>query len=102
MIDNGAYQSGPLKNPVNDADDMSDALRGLGFQVNKRTNASQEEMEDAIFSSSQKLKMGGVGLFYFAGHGVQLSGRNYLIPVGATIRAEREVKWMLLNGFVLM
>jgi uncharacterized caspase-like protein len=70
-----------LKNPVNDAYDMAATLRKLGFEVMHRENVNQRDMEDAIYMFSQSLKKGGVGFFYYAGHGVQVHGRNYLIPI---------------------
>ena len=57
---------------MNDADDMAARLAGLGFQVTKLTDANQQEMEDAINAFGRKLQGGGVGLFFFAGHGVQV------------------------------
>ena len=92
VIGNGAYQTAPLKNPVNDARDMARALRGLGFEVILRENASLRQMEDAVDELWQRLKGGGAGLFFFAGHGLQVSGRNYLVPVDARLAAEQDVK----------
>ena len=91
VIGNGAYATSPLKNPVNDAQDMATALRGVGFQVIHKQNANRSQMRAAIREFSRQIRDGGVGLFYFAGHGVQVRGRNYLIPVGANIEEEFEV-----------
>jgi len=93
VIGNGAYRSAPLKNSQNDARDMAAALKKLGFEVMLYQNAKQREMHEAIRDFGQKLSAGGVGLFYFAGHGVQVKGRNYLIPIGAKIRTESEVRY---------
>jgi len=98
VIGNSAYKSSLLVNPVNDAQDMAYALRFLGFDVTHKENADQATMEDAIFAFSYNLKKGGVGLFYYAGHGVQIHGRNYLIPIGAKIRAEREIKYKAVDA----
>ena len=92
VIGNGAYQSSPLKNPVNDATDMAQALKDKGFAVTLRTNIGNRDMRQAIRAFSQALKAGGVGLFYFAGHGVQSKGRNYLIPLNAEIKEEFELE----------
>ena len=92
VIGNGAYQSSPLKNPVNDATDMAQALKDKGFAVTLRTNIGNRDMRQAIRAFSQTLKAGGVGLFYFAGHGVQSKGRNYLIPLNAEIKEEFELE----------
>ena len=91
VIGNGAYATSPLRNPVNDAQDMAAALRGVGFEVIHRENASRSDMRAAVRDFSKKIRQGGVGLFYFAGHGVQVENRNYLIPVDANIEQEYEV-----------
>lgn len=81
VIGNCDYSQAPLKNPVNDAKDLSLALQNYGFDVDLKINATQEIMENAIYSFSQKLKNNSIGLFYFSGHGVQYDGSNYLIPI---------------------
>ena len=93
VIGNGAYGSSPLLNPVNDANDMAAALEKLGFSVMLKINADQRSMEDAIRTFGKDLRSGGVGLFYFAGHGLQFHGQNYLIPIGAEIESEADVKY---------
>ena len=77
---------GPLRNPVNDAQDMSKLLGRLGFSVIQRQNLTLTMMKQAIREFGQQLRQAGengVGLFYFAGHGIQIAERNYLIPVDA-------------------
>ena len=91
VIGNGSYTNSPLKNPANDADDMARALKKLGFQVTKNINANQYQMRNSIRQFGRNLKKGGIGLFFFAGHGMQVKGINYLIPVGADIQEEDEV-----------
>ena len=92
VIGNGAYRDAPLKNPVNDARDVSAKLRELGFLVIERLDADRPIMRQALREFEQRLRQQrGVGLFYYAGHGVQLKGQNYLIPVGVDIRQEFEV-----------
>ena len=91
VIGNGAYATAPLKNPVNDARDIAAALRSVGFDVIHRENIDRTEMRRAVRDFSRQIRQGGVGLFYFAGHGVQVNGRNYLIPVGSNIEEEFEV-----------
>jgi len=93
VIGNGAYKSAPLRNPVNDAGDIADVLEKLGFSVALKTDADQRSMERAIRDFGKKLRTGGVGLFYYAGHGIQVKGRNYLIPIGAAIESESDVKY---------
>src|SRR5882724_7845791 len=93
VIGNGAYTSAPpLKNPPNDARDMTAALKTLGFDVTSGINVSQKDMKRLIREFGLKLKNGGSGLFYYAGHGVQSKGRNYLIPIDANIQSEAEVE----------
>ncbi len=94
VIGNSAYADSPLANPVNDARLMAETLRGLGFDVIERTDADQREMKLAIFELGDRLDAAGrdaVGLFYYAGHGVQVDGQNYLIPLNAEITKERHV-----------
>jgi hypothetical protein len=93
VIGNGAYtNASPLKNPPNDARDMAESLKEFGFEVTSGVDINQREMKRLIREYGQKLKTGGVGLFYYAGHGVQSKGRNYLIPVEADIQSEAEIE----------
>ncbi|MFO1252432.1 MAG: caspase family protein [Inhella sp.] len=92
VIGNAAYKSSPLANPLNDARAVSDSLRRLGFKVISLENASQKQMFDATREFGDQLK-DGVGLFYYAGHGVQVKGRNFLVPVDAHIEREDEVAY---------
>ena len=95
VIGNSEYSSGRLPNPANDAKLVGDALTGLGFDVIARRNADQTTMKRAIQEFGSRLEAAGpsaVGLFYYAGHGVQLSGRNYLIPTTARIDREGDVE----------
>lgn len=92
VIGNGAYGDAPLRNPVNDARDMAAKLRELGFQVIERLDADRQTLRQALREFEQQLRQQrGVGLFYYAGHGVQLKGQNYLIPIGVDIRQEFEI-----------
>jgi len=102
VIGNGAYASAPLKNPINDARQMAGSLQALGFDVSLHEDLDQKGMKREIQYFGQKLQKGGVGLFYFAGHGVQVGGRNYLIPVGAAIEHEKQVEYEAVDmGAVL-
>jgi hypothetical protein len=98
VIGNSAYSSGPLKNPVNDAADVATALKRAGFSVTLKKDASFREMMEAIEEFGNILKKGGVGLFYFAGHGVQVSGVNYLLPIGARINKEGDVRYEAVDA----
>jgi formylglycine-generating enzyme required for sulfatase activity len=95
VIGNGAYgKITALKNPVNDATDMAAALKGMGFQVDLLTDASLDAMENAVVALGQKLgaNAGSYGFFFYAGHGVQSNGINYLIPADADIKSEAFLK----------
>ncbi len=90
VIGNGAYQD-PLANPVNDATDVAKALRELGFEVILLQNKDLRAMEEAIEDFSRELRQGGVGVFYYAGHGVQVNGENYLVPLKAKLNRQKDV-----------
>ena len=81
IIGNNAYHDAPLKNAANDADAMSRVLRDTGFDIILIKNADRRNMFSAIKEFSRKLKKSDLGLFYYAGHGVQVENSNYLLPV---------------------
>ena len=96
VIGNSDYEitGWELPNPSNDARLMKQSLEAVGFQVSLLVNATEDEMEDAFAAHGQRLAAGGadaVGLIYFAGHGVQSQGYNYLIPVDVQARTEQDV-----------
>jgi uncharacterized caspase-like protein len=93
VVGNAGYKTSPLLNPVNDSRDMAKALRGLGFEVIERQNLSREGFSSVIREFGDKLRGASVGLFYFAGHGLQVKGRNFLVPVDADIAREDEVQY---------
>ncbi len=83
VIGNGAYKGdASLPTPVNDADEMASTLQSLGFSVKKGTDLVQQEMEKAIHDFGSRLSTGDIALFYFSGHGSEVDGINYLIPIG--------------------
>lgn len=92
VIGNASYKSSPLRNPVKDARAMAKALAATGFKVTVVEDATETAMRRAIRAFGDELLSGGVGLFYYAGHGMQVRGRNYLIPVNADIEREDEVE----------
>jgi len=98
VIGNGAYAAAPLKNPVNDARAMAGALERCGFVVAELENATRDQMVKALRQFGSDLQSGGVGLFYFAGHGMQVKGRNYLMPVGGDFSGEEEVAYGALDA----
>jgi uncharacterized caspase-like protein len=97
VIGNSAYKDMPLPNPVNDAEDMEKVLKASGFTVIKRTNVSLRDMHLALREFGDRLDRTGTGVFYFAGHGLQVRGRNYLLPVDADIAREDEVAFSAMD-----
>ena len=91
VIGNGTYKTGPLKNAVNDALDMAATLSEKGFKVILKQNASRADMREAIREFGKEIKEGGVGLFYYSGHGLQVDGTNYLVPIDANVEMKAEV-----------
>lgn len=88
VIGNGAYQTStvsPLTNPPNDARDVSAALRRIGFEVRTVVDGTREQMGLAVREFGDELQRAEIGLFFYAGHGVQVDGINYLIPVDAEL-----------------
>ncbi|MDM8515286.1 SUMF1/EgtB/PvdO family nonheme iron enzyme [Desulfobacterales bacterium HSG16] len=102
LIGNEDYRSSPLLNPVNDANGMGDVLEGLGFTVSVRKNLNWQEMNEAIVDFGGKMKNSELCLFYYAGHGVQIDGKNYLIPVDSDIRHEKEVKYKAIDAELVL
>jgi len=104
IIGNGAYKANTLQNPPNDAADISNSLTRLGFRVTKLINADKRQMQNAIRDFGRELMKdwNTMGIFYYAGHGCNVKGINYLVPVGADIKAEDEVEYQAVDvGFVL-
>jgi uncharacterized caspase-like protein len=91
VIGNGSYRVGPLKNPPGDAQAIADALRALNFEVSLRQNAGLRDMLEAFRRFSIDAAGAAVRVVFYAGHGLQVKGRNYLLPVDTEIRAEDEV-----------
>jgi hypothetical protein len=97
VIGNAAYQDQPLRNPVNDARLMAGKLKELGFDVILRENATRDAMGGAVRDFTRKLAPGVVALVYYAGHGIQSRGRNYLIPVDANLGAESDLRFQAVD-----
>jgi uncharacterized caspase-like protein len=92
VVGNAAYAQAPLRNPTNDARAMGARLTALGFDVTTVVDADRRTLEGAIIEFTRKLDEDTAGLFYYAGHGLQLRGRNYLVPVDAAFDHESEVR----------
>ena len=92
VIGNSAYKNTtPLKNPSNDATDMAEALRALDFEVVDGTDLHKRDMMKRIRAFADKLEGADVGLFFYAGHGLQVDGRNFLAPVDATLKSDTDL-----------
>jgi hypothetical protein len=92
-IGNNAYRRGALKNAVNDARGVGEALRQDGFQTDIVTDASLKQMEDAVNRFAASLKPDDIAVFYYAGHGVQIDGENYLIPTDFSGKDASDLKF---------
>ncbi len=104
VIGNSSYKMAPLFNPENDARDMSKLLGQAGFQVFSKTNASRDELEKVVADFGKTLSdtRVKVAVFYYAGHGVQLDWRNYLVPVDATPNNAEELRKQSLDVSALL
>jgi hypothetical protein len=102
VIGNADYASAPLRNPVNDARAMASTLRGMGFDVLTAENEGRKGMLQKLREFRDRLRPESIGLFYYAGHAIQVKGQNFLIPVGATMRSEAEVDEESVNLATLL
>ncbi len=110
VIGNSAYQyTSKLKNPVNDAEDMAASLKKKGFQVILLKDASFKAMKKSITNFGRQLQQisgieekGGIGLFFYAGHGIQYNGVNYLIPVDAEVNEGDELEFNSVNANMVL
>jgi hypothetical protein len=98
VIGNAKYSFAQLRNPENDASDIADALREAHFAVYLRFNLNQDEMKRAIRDFGEHLNPNAVALFYYSGHAVQISGSNFLIPIGARIQKEQDVEFEAVDA----
>lgn len=97
VIGNAAYPDMPLRNPRNDAEAISSALQDAGFDVITALDADLEAMQQAMLEFATRINRKSTALVFYAGHGVQVDGRNYLLPVDAQISSERELKFKSLE-----
>jgi carboxyl-terminal processing protease len=107
VIGNSAYQGDlpALPNPANDAKLMAQTLKSVGFDVVEAEDANKEQMIAALSQFRDKLVAAGntaTGLFFYAGHGLQVGGENYLIPIDAKIQAEKDVDLASLSANTVM
>ncbi len=97
VIGNKNYKIAPLQNSINDANDLAELLKQKNFEVEKVMDGTRLEMRNAVRAFTAKISKGGVGLFYYSGHGVQLDGDNYLVPVDADYEYKEEVQDMCIS-----
>jgi len=102
VIGNAAYTTRPLSNPRNDADDVSRALKGAGFDVIDLRDATLSQMRSATRQFGEKLMTNDVGLVYYSGHGIEVKGKNYFIPVNADIKSSDEVADQALDVSLIL
>ncbi|WP_206387563.1 caspase family protein [Vibrio owensii] len=93
VVGNGAYPLQELKNSTNDADDMSQKLSEFGFSVIKLTDATKKSIDESVNSFRDNLNSNEIGLFYFAGHGMQIEGENYITAVDSDFKTEIDAKY---------
>ena len=98
VLGNSKYQAVPaLDNPANDAADLAQALRGVGFEVIEQRDATRDIMAKAVRDFSERLRGADIALFFYAGHGLQMNGENYLLPVDARIETQADVRFNTIN-----
>jgi uncharacterized caspase-like protein len=94
VIGNSNYKNTPaLTNPVNDATDLAHALTALGFQVTLKLDAEKRQMDQAVAQFSREATDADAALFYYAGHGMQFQGQNYVMPVDAELQDEISLRY---------
>jgi hypothetical protein len=97
IIGNADYPDSPLSNPLNDARDFSKKLRKLGFVVTVLENTSNKQMDDEIDLFGEKLDSYDIGRFYFAGHGLQIEGENFITSVDTKFSSETSVQYSAVS-----
>lgn len=97
VIGNGKYAKSELINPPNDAVAIADELRKANFKVIKVENATLAKMNQAIEEFGRLIPKNGVALVFYAGHGMQVKGENYLIPIDADLKGEGDVPYKTIN-----
>jgi formylglycine-generating enzyme required for sulfatase activity len=92
-IGNNAYRDHPLQNAVNDAQAVRAALADVGFEVDLKLNLGMAQLEQAASEFAARVRPGDVAVFYYSGHGIQVGGENYLIPVDFDARTAVDAKY---------
>jgi uncharacterized caspase-like protein len=97
VIGNTAYPSGALANPKNDAAAVAGALKKMGFDVELKLNASKSDIDSLLSRFSLKADKAGVAMVFYAGHGIQVGGINYIVPIDAAPQSERDLKRQMVK-----
>ncbi len=98
VVGNSSYTSTtPLRTPVNDAIDVASALDRLGFEVIRGLDLDNVGMRDKVRLFSERMSGADVGLFYYGGHGIQVSGKNYLVPIDAKLNATSDLDFVAMD-----
>ena len=98
VVGNGSYKAvSPLRNPIKDANLMRRTLKGAGFEVTMVLDAGDKALRKAVIDFGLRLEDADVGLFYYAGHGIQLDGANYLVPIDAKLARRDYLEIEALN-----
>jgi len=97
VIGNADYKNSRLRWPVIEAKKVFDSLQDMNFKCVYIENASRELMHKSVNELGVNLKKGGVGLFYFSGHGLQYKDKNYLLPIGPNITTDKELEFEALD-----
>lgn len=103
VIGNSAYANAPaLANPVNDASDVAEKLKAMGFEVTLGLDADKRALESKLREFSSALEAADAAVLFYAGHGLQIGGRNYLVPIDAKLARERDVEFETVSlDFIL-
>jgi formylglycine-generating enzyme required for sulfatase activity len=97
VIGNADYADKKLANTLNDAREVAKSLRGLGFEVTQKSDLDKEAFETAIDDFGRGLGSADEAVFFYAGHGIQVEGLNYLLPIGTRIEKENQVKYRAVD-----
>lgn len=95
VVGNNSYNKAPLINPINDATAIGAALNKMGYRTTVINNADRSSMENALDEFSLKAEKADYALFFYAGHAIQVDGKNYLIPVGSRLKNRRDIKRLI-------
>ena len=102
VIGNSAYPEAPLRNPANDARDITARLTALGFEVVSATDTDLATMQRQVLEFIDRIQPGATAMVYYAGHGIQANGRNYLLPVDASFESEGSLRFEALEVYDIL